>query len=98
MSWYERWSRRQGELAQGVDADLVRYNKKRSRFGFGLLGSAVLLALLMSRIHFGETLRTVTSIIAGAAATAGLIVLAWARQEEISLGRPDPEAPPKIFK
>jgi len=47
MSWFERWSRRQDELAQGVDADLVRENRKQYIRAFWLLGFGFLLAFLM---------------------------------------------------
>jgi hypothetical protein len=54
MSWFERWSRRQDELAQGADADLVRDNRRRYRAGFLLLGFATLLSLLVSKVISGN--------------------------------------------
>ncbi len=98
MSWFERWSRRQDELAQGADADLVRDNRRRYRTGFLLLGFAILLSLLVSKVGLGEHLRQVVRVVAAGSGVAGLLLLTWARQEEIVLHKSDPEPPPKIFK
>jgi hypothetical protein len=98
MSWFERWSRRQDELAQGVDADLVRENRKQYKRAFWLLGFGFLLAFLMSKVQLAESLRPIVAAIAGGAGVAGSILLLRARQEEIALHKPAPEEPPQIFK
>ena len=98
MSWFERWSRRQDELAHGADADLVRDNRRRYRTGFLLLGFAALLSLLVSKIDLGEHLRQAVGVAAAGSGVAGLLLLIWARQEQIVLHKPDPEPPSKIFK
>lgn len=98
MNWLERRIRRQTELAQGIDADLVRDNRKRYKFAIGLLSFAVLLSFLTSKVHLAEPLRPFVGAIAGCSGVAGLVLLVWARQEEIVLNKPDPEDPPNIFK
>ena len=64
MGWFERWSRRQDELAQGADPDLVRDNRKRYRLAFWLLGFAILLSLLVSKVDLGKQLIRVMSVVA----------------------------------
>ena len=71
MGWFERWSRRQDELAQGADADLVRDNRRRYRLGFLLLGFATLLSLLVSKVNFGEHVRQVVGVVAGGSGVPG---------------------------
>jgi hypothetical protein len=98
MSWFERLSRRQDELAKGADADLVRDNRKRYVLALSLLGLALLLALVVSKVELGKELRLVIRIVSGVSGLAGGLLFTWARQEEFFLNKPDPEAPPKIFK
>ena len=88
MGWFERWSHRQDELAQGADADLVRDNRKRYRLAFSLLGFAILLLLLVSKVDLGKQLRLVMSVVPAGSGVAGLLLLAWARQEQIVLHKP----------
>ena len=97
-SWFERWRRRQYELAQGGDADLVRDNRKRYRLAFSLLGFAILLSLLVSKVDLGKQLSLVMSVVAAGSGVAALLLLMWARQEQVLLHKPDPEVPPKIFR
>jgi hypothetical protein len=98
MGWFERWSRRQDELAQGADANLVRDNRRRYKLGFLVLGFATLLTLLVSKVDLGEHLRQILRVVAAGSGVAGLLLLAWARQEKIVLDKPDPEPPPRIFR
>src|SRR4029453_13416573 len=98
MGWFERWSRRQDELAQGADTDLVRDNRKRYRLAFLLLGFAIFLSLLVSKIYLGKQPRLVMIVVAAGSGVAGLLLLMWARQEQAFLHKPEPEVPPKIFK
>lgn len=97
-SWFERWRQRQSDLDQGVDADLVRDNRRRYRLAFGLIGSGLLLGFLDAKIHFPSSLRL---IVVGVAITFGVtdfFLAAWAQKEAAFLRRPDPEDPPRIFK
>jgi hypothetical protein len=98
MSWWERWRERQYQLAQGVDADLVRGNRQRFRLAFGLLLFAFLLGILASKFHLPSTLRFIISVIVIATFLVGFVLTAWAGKEAAFLSKPDPEEPPKIFK
>jgi len=98
MSWGERWRERQYQLAQGVDANLVRGNHQRFRLAFGLLVFAFLLGILASKFHLPSTLRFIIGLIVIAAFLVGFVLAEWARQEAAFLSKPDPEEPPKIFK
>jgi len=94
----ERWQQRQHQLAQGVDAGLVRDNQKRYGLAFGLLGFAFAFGLLASKARLPSTLRLIVGVIGTASFLAGFVLAAWARQEAAFLHKPDPEEPPKIFK
>jgi hypothetical protein len=98
MNWFDRWPKRQYQLASGVDADLVRDNQKRYRLAFGLLGFGFALGLLAAKVRLPDTLRLIASVVATVSLGAGFVVAAWARQEAGFLRKPDPEEPPKIFK
>jgi hypothetical protein len=98
ISWFERWRRRQRDLTQGVDADLVRDNRNRYRLALGLIGFAFLLGLLGSRVHIPSTLHSIVVGIAIVSLVAGFLLAAWARQEAAFLSKPDPVDPPRIFK
>ena len=98
MNWLERWRQRQDLLSHGVDADLIRDNRKRYKLAFGLLGFAFLLGVLVANVHVVETPRLIVGVIASACLLVGFVLAAWARQQEAFLNKPDPEEPPKIFK
>jgi hypothetical protein len=98
MNWFQRWRKRQYELASGVDADLVRDNQKRHRLAFGLFGLGFALAFLVAKIRFPDTLRLIMSVAAGVSVVAGFVLAAWARQEAAFLNKPDSEEPPGILK
>lgn len=98
MSWWERWTERHSQLAQGVDADLVRANHHRFRWAFGLLVFAFLLGIVVSKLHLPSTLRFIVDAIVIVAFLVGFVLAAWSRQEAAFLSRPDPQGPPKMFK
>jgi hypothetical protein len=64
MNWFDRWRKRQYQLASGVDADLVRDNQKRYRLAFGLLGFGFALGLLTAKVRLPDTLRLIASVVA----------------------------------
>ena len=97
MGWFERYNRRQDELARGADVDLIHDNRKRYILAFSLLGLAILLSLLASKVSLGQHLQLAVRVVAAGFGVAGLLLFRWARQEEIVLHKPDPEPPPKIF-
>ncbi|MGB7120665.1 MAG: hypothetical protein WBE02_13120 [Bradyrhizobium sp.] len=97
-SWLERWCKRESDLAQGADADLVRDNRNRYKFAFGLIGIGFLLGLLYSNIQIPNTLRSIVLGVALVSVIGGFLLAAWARQEEAFLNKPDSEEPPRIFR
>jgi hypothetical protein len=98
MNWWARQQRRQQELAEGVDADLVRDNWRKSRWGLGLLGSAVALAFALIKLPVRGTLGEVGIDLAIGLMLVAFVLLKWARMESVFLSRPDPEKPPSILK
>jgi protein-S-isoprenylcysteine O-methyltransferase Ste14 len=98
IGWIQRWNQRQRDLTQGVDADLVRENRKRYKLAFGLQGLALFLILLCAKVHIASTLFWILSATAIVSFLAGLLLAIWAQQEDAFLSKPDPEEPPRIFK
>jgi hypothetical protein len=98
FGWIRRWNQRQRDLTRGVDADLVRDNRKRYKLAFGLQGLALFLILLCAKFHIPRTLRWILSAAAGLSFLAGWLLALWAQQEAGFLNKPDPEEPPRIFK
>ncbi|MGB6623966.1 MAG: hypothetical protein WBE43_04210, partial [Candidatus Acidiferrales bacterium] len=43
LDWFRRYRQRQRDLAAGVDADLVRSNRRKSRFALWCVGIGFLL-------------------------------------------------------
>ena len=63
MGWFERWSRRQDELAPASIRD------NRRQLGFLLFGFPAFLSLLLSKLDLGELLRQVLGVV-GACSTS----------------------------
>jgi hypothetical protein len=95
--WMERRLQRQRELEQGVDADLVRDNRKRYKLAYTLLGSGFLLALLCAKLNLSGIPRAVAVTLAFVLVMAGVVMGRWAAAESAFLSEPGPEEPPKIF-
>lgn len=98
FGWIRRWNQRQRDLTLGVDADLVRNNRKRYKLAFGLQGLALFLIVLCSEFHIPRTLRWILSAAAGVSFLVGFLLAIWAQQEDAFLSKPDHEEPPRIFK
>jgi len=94
----QRWSQRQRDLTRGVDADLVRDNRKRYKVAFGLIGLGLLLAVLGSKVHTPSLVHWVMLDAGGVSTVVGVLMAMWAREESAFLSKPDPEEPPTIFK
>jgi hypothetical protein len=56
--WLERRQQRQRELARGFHADLVRYNRRRYKLAFALLGCGCLLGLLSAKAKLSAAFHT----------------------------------------
>jgi hypothetical protein len=96
--WFERARQRQQELRQGVDADLVRVNRRRWKFFAVLLGCFLALTWFQGKVKLVGFWQHVAW---GATAVCllGCFVLGfWAREESAFLSRPGPEEPPRLWK
>jgi hypothetical protein len=62
--WLERWRKRQREIAEGTDADLVQANRTRFRVAFSLVGVGFILMVLGGKLHLTGRLDTVLRVIA----------------------------------
>jgi protein-S-isoprenylcysteine O-methyltransferase Ste14 len=99
MSGYlRRWSQRQRDLSRGVDAGLVRDNRKRYKVAFGLVALGLLLAMLGSKVHTPSLVHWMLVVAGGVSVVVGFLMGMWAQQESAFLSKPDPEEPPTIFK
>src|SRR5215472_19175587 len=96
--WLERWQQRQRELRQGVDADLVRDNRRRWKLSWFLFGCSFLLIGIQAGIKFPEPWHRVAVAITMVFFVGGLFFGQWARAEESFLDRPNPKGPPKLWK
>jgi hypothetical protein len=98
MNWWTRQQRRQQELAEGADADLVRDNRKKLLWGWALFGSSLALAFVFTKVGIRGILARVGMVLAIGMMLAAFVLLKWARMESVFLSRPDPEKPPSILK
>jgi hypothetical protein len=98
QSWFDRYQRRQADLARGVDSSLVRANRRRGNTGILLLTASLLVGWALSRttVPWGLDWLIRTVLVIGA--LSGVILLKWAQQERIHLEKPDPEKPPSILR
>lgn len=97
-SWIERWQKRQRELSEGVDTDLMQANRRRSRLAFGVFVFGFSLFVIDAKLHLPTVLRTVLATVAVICLLVGGLVGKWAQAEQAFLTRPDSERPPEIFK
>ena len=63
-NWIDRWQKRQRELAEGVDADLIHANRRRSRLALGAGVFGFLLLVIDEKLHLPTVLRTVLGTVA----------------------------------
>ena len=96
--WLERRQQRQRELQQGVDAGLVRANRRRWKLCWLLIGASFLLIGTQATIKLSEFWHDVALGLCMACLGGGLVVGNWAREEEKFLDRPDPKEPPRLWK
>lgn len=96
--WLERWQKRQRELADGADADLMQANRTRFRFALCLFGLGLVLGAVAVKLRLPDTLNTAFRVIAVTSVVVGFVLGKWARQEREFLTRADAEGPPEIFR
>ena len=98
MSWLRRFKQRQYDLARGIDADLLRANRRRFKMAAGLLCLGLLLAWITQKFPLPHAVQFATTMLAVLLAIAGTALFWCAWAEERFLRKPDPEPPPSIFK
>lgn len=98
FQYLQRMHQRQRELRLGVDADLVRDNRRRWKqclvfFGCGFATLGVY-AHVTLRGFWQDVAVTVIMLFFATAMFLGY----WARAEHLFLNRPDPKEPPRLWK
>ena len=96
--YLERWRRRQRELREGVDADLLQANRRRFRLALSLVGLGLAAIALAGRLRLSSRVDAALRVIAAASVIFGFVLLQWARRERLFLDQPDSEGPPEIFR
>lgn len=91
-----RWDERARDLERGVDADLVKANRKRYQISSLLMALGVGMIPLALWPPAQPAIPEAFRWIGAAIAAAGMIGLRWARAENEFLQRPDPEKPPRL--
>jgi hypothetical protein len=97
-SWFKRWFERQDALERGVDADLVAANRRKWKLVSWFVACGVLLLNLDLLFPIPSWLRRVVFFPAALLIIAGVVLLRWASAEHAFLNKPEPKAPPSIFK
>lgn len=97
-SWLERWEQRRRELEQGVDADLVRDNRRRWKLSLGLSALGFLLIGVQALVKLPGPFHEIAVGLTVVFLIGGLALGKWARAEGSFLNRPDPKEPPKLWK
>jgi hypothetical protein len=98
LGWLGRQQKRWRELSRGVDADLVRDNRRRYKWAGALIGLGLILVPVSRAVPPSGA---IYDIVVGAAMgswIAGVVLLHWAYRETVFLNRPDSEDPPKLFR
>lgn len=98
ISWWSREAQRERDLAVGVDADLIRDNRRRFRLSFILIGTAAVLAVICRTLYLSGWIANICFGVSIVLIVSGFVSFKWAQAESRFLHRPDPEEPPKIFK
>jgi hypothetical protein len=98
LDWFCRSRKRQDELANGVDADLVRDNRNRSRISLYLIGFALLLGAAQTKLSLTGIWRSIATALTIVLFVGGALLAQWARAESSFLNKPDPKEPPKLWK
>ncbi|HTQ97505.1 MAG TPA: hypothetical protein VMH89_11910 [Candidatus Acidoferrum sp.] len=97
-AWLTRWQQRQHDLALGVDADLVRDNRRRYQYAVVLLGCGCVLGVLSARLGLSGTPQKIIVALAIVLFLGGILAGRWAAAESAFLSKPDREDPPKVFR
>jgi hypothetical protein len=98
LGWLERWQQRDRELREGVDADLVRDNRRRWKHAFYLLGCGLFLFGIQTVVNLSGHWHDIAVVVTLIFFAAGLFLGYWARAEKAFLDRPSPKDPPRLWK
>ena len=98
LEWFGRYLRRQRELAVGVDADLVRSNRRKFTFAGSLLAFASLFLGIDRVVKPRGLIHEVFVWVILVLYLGGTLIVNWAWQERAFLVKPDPKKPPSLFK
>ena len=98
LEWFGRYLRRQRELAAGVDADLVRSNRRKFRLASSLFVLASLLLGIDRVVKPRDIIQEVFVWVIGVLYIGGTLVVQWAWRERAFLVMPDAKKPPSLFK
>jgi protein-S-isoprenylcysteine O-methyltransferase Ste14 len=98
IEWIGRRQQRQRDLAAGVDADLVRANRKTWRLSGWLLVLALVLIGFQSLIKLRSPFHEIIVGITAVCFVASVILTRWAWVVGAFLDRPEPKKPPSLLK
>ena len=96
FDWFVRQQKRQRELEQGADADLVRANGRRATLSFCLYGAAVLIFAVTKSLS--DPWHRTFTVAATVCLVFGFFLGLWARVERTFLNQPEPKEPPRLWK
>jgi hypothetical protein len=96
--WLERWQRRQRDLQEGADADLVRDNRRRWKICWWLMGCSFILIGIQAVVKFSDPWHTIAVTVTMVCLVGGVLFGHWARAEKSFLERPNPKEPPRLWK
>jgi hypothetical protein len=97
-NWFERSGQRQRDLDRGVDADLVRDNRKKWKLCYWLLGCGFALMGVNAMVHLTGVWDHIAIALTMASVIGGVLVGQLARAESGFLSKPDTKEPPRIWK
>lgn len=95
--WFARWKERQRELQNGVDADLVRENRKRWKHSMVMFVCFFLLIGVQKQVHFPEPWSRIVLALTMIFFIGGLLLARWAGAQDDFLSRPNPKDPPSFW-
>ena len=98
FEWFGRYNQRQRDLAAGVDADLVRSNRKKWRISLLLVGVGFLFFGIDYFVKLHGLIQEIVRWISVVLIFGGVFLGRWAGQVDAFLSKPDPKKPPSLFK
>jgi hypothetical protein len=97
-NWLERQMQRQDDLDRGVDADLVRGNRKKWKIAALFIAIGLLFLRIRSLVFISAKVQRVFDVIGATLLVLGFMIGRWAWRESAFLSQPDPKEPPRLFK